>query len=148
MWRGGLQLWTLRSRTPRIIAVVGVVSLFILTLQHTYLFRTSSLVVIRQEQEKWDAINMNLKLCASIKNVNRNLSTYNAGSFTSTLQRIVDWTINTTICAGQSSVTPWPNSSNIFISVKTTSSNHESRLPLLLTTWMQRVHAKQVRICI
>ena len=142
-------LWTMRSRTLRIIAVLAVISLLILTLQYIHLSRTSSLVVFTRHQEKWDAINMNVELCAnindiSVQNVNRNLTTYNAGTFTSTLQRIVVWTI---ICV-HSSVTPWPKSSDIFISVKTTFSNHESRLSLLLTTWMQRVHAKQVRICI
>ena len=139
----------MRSRTLRIIALLAVIALLILTLQHVYLFRASSLVVITQDQEMWDEINMNVERCAniddiSIQNINRNLTTYNAGTFTSILQRIVDWTINTTICAGHSSETLWPNSSDIFISVKTTSSNHEGRLPLLLTTWMQTVHAKQV----
>ena len=142
-WRRGLRLWTMRSRTLRIIAVLAVVSLFILTLQYIHRPRTPSLIVITRHQ---DVINVTVKLCTDIKNVNRNLTTYNAGIFTSILQRIVDWTIITTICA-HSSVTPWPDSSDIFISVKTTSSNHNSRLPLLLTTWMQTVHAKQVRIC-
>ena len=143
-------LWTMRSRTLRIIAVLAVVSLFIFTLQYIHLSRTPSLVVTTQHQEKRDAIKMNATHCENINNVqniNRNLTTYNVGTFTSTLQRIVDWTIITTIRA-HSSVTPWPDSSDIFISVKTTFSNHESRLSLLLTTWMQRVHAKQVRICI
>ena len=139
-------LWTMRSRTLRIIAVLAVVSLFILTLQYIHLSRTPSLIVFTRHQEKGDAIKMNdtcSTLCGNIndvQNINRNLTTYNVGTFTSTLQRIVDWTI---ICA-HSSVTPWPNSSDIFISVKTTYSYHEGRLPLLLTTWMQRVHAKQV----
>ena len=133
----------MRSRTPRIIAVLAVIALFILTLQYIHHPRMPSLVVITRHQEKWDATNMNATHCANIKNVNRNLTTYNASILTSTLQSIVDWTLNTT----HSSVTPWPNSSDIFISVRTTFSNHNSRLPLLLTTWMQRVHAKQVRIC-
>ena len=136
----------MRLRTPRLIAALAVISLFILMLQYIHLPRTPSLPVITQHQEKGDAI----VFCTNIndeQNVNRNLTTYNADSFTYTLQRIVVWTINTTICA-HSSVTPWADSSDIFISVKTTFSNHESRLSLLLTTWMQTVHAKQVRICI
>ena len=38
-----------------------------------------------------------------------------------------------------------PNSSDVYISVKTAGLYHESRLSLLLLTWMQTVNHKQVR---
>ena len=120
MWRRCL--WIRRLRTLRISAVLAVVSLFMLALQYIH----QILVRTLWHKENMDAIN--------------------AAIFTLTLQSIFDLTINTTISA-RSSVTPWPDSSDIFISVKTTSSNHVSRLSLLLTTWMQIVEAKQVRIC-
>lgn len=37
------------------------------------------------------------------------------------------------------------NSTRVFVSVKTTTSLHERRLPLLMLTWMQTIHANQVR---
>ena len=37
------------------------------------------------------------------------------------------------------------NSTRVFVSVKTTTSLHERRLPLLMLTWMQTIHADQVR---
>lgn len=36
------------------------------------------------------------------------------------------------------------NSTRVFVSVKTTTSLHESRLPILMLTWMQTIHANQV----
>ena len=131
MWERGSRIMTPRLLRPA-IAVLAVVSLLSLTLRYIYVNRQ---IVTTQHQEIGNLLKRNVTLC-------NNMTTYNTGTFTSTLQSILDWTI----CA-HTSVTPWPNSSDIYISVRTTSSNHKIRLPLLLTTWMQKVHPKQVRIC-